>query len=65
MLREPNPPPPFKGEREEPAKREREVGGAAKRINRPPHPALPRPLAAGGESRQLGVTIGTISQRLP
>jgi integrase/recombinase XerC len=43
-----NPSPPFRGEREGPAQREGEVGGAAKRHIGPPHPALsPRP--AGGE----------------
>src|SRR5438477_5082042 len=43
-----SPSPPFRGEREGPAQREGEVGGAANRIVGPPHPALsPRP--AGGE----------------
>src|SRR5467141_5200481 len=42
------PSPPFRGEREGPAKREGEVGGAANRFVGPPHPILsPRP--AGGE----------------
>src|SRR6266481_4158264 len=42
-----NPSPPFRGEREGPARREGEVGGAAYRFVGPPHPALsPRP--AGG-----------------
>ena len=35
---EPSPSPPFEGEREGPAKREREVSGAANRIPSPPHP---------------------------
>jgi len=45
-----SPSPPFRGEREGPAKREGEVGGAAIRFAGPPHPALsPRP--AGGEGK--------------
>jgi hypothetical protein len=45
-----SPSPPFRGEREGPAKQEGEVGGAANRSVGPPHPALsPRP--AGGEDK--------------
>jgi hypothetical protein len=35
-----SPSPPFRGEREGPAKREGEVGGAANRLDGPPHPPL-------------------------
>jgi glycosyltransferase involved in cell wall biosynthesis len=45
-----SPSPPFRGEREGPAKWEREVGGAAEPVVGPPDPALsPRP--AGGEGK--------------
>ena len=52
MLIEPSPSPPFKAEREGPAKREGEVGGAANRINRPLHPALP-PAATGRRGERV------------
>ena len=52
VLIEPSPSPPFKAEREGPAKREGEVGGAANRINRPLHPALP-PAATGRRGERV------------
>jgi len=49
-----SPSPPFRGEREGPAKREGEVGTAANRLGGPPHPTLsPRP--AGREGIGTGV----------
>ena len=45
-----SPSPPFKGERERPAKREGEVGGATNRHVGPPHPTLsPRPAVGEGQ----------------
>src|SRR6188472_888216 len=56
-----SPSPPSRGEREGPAKREGEVGGAADWVFGPPHPALsPRP--ARGESK-MGIPGSKFRQR--